>query len=59
MFRAALMKVPVVADPSTLAALSVKEALMLYESFMTELVDKSPSSVALGNHPQLPPLSVV
>src|SRR6218665_2371942 len=40
MFKAALMEVPVVADSSTLADLSMADTFMSYESSMTELVDR-------------------
>src|SRR6218665_1354585 len=40
MSRAALMEVPVVADPSTLTDLSMADAFMSYESSMAELVDR-------------------
>ena len=39
-FRAALMEVPVVADPSTAADLSAEEAFLLYETSMSQLVDR-------------------
>src|SRR6218665_3228743 len=37
---AALMEVPVVADPSTAADLSAEEAFLLYETSMSQLVDR-------------------
>ena len=39
-FKAALMEVPAVADPSTLADLSVEEAFATYEATMTGLIDR-------------------